>query len=494
MERSTASTFVVTTAGVTPEDVHRVAVDRARVELGRDVIDLVTRGRQVVDRAIDGERLVYGLNTGLGPLRNVRVDRQTLLGYQVRMIRAHATGVGAPLPDEEVRAIMLARVAGAARGHSGLHPAALATLVEMLNGGVHPLVPEFGSVGASDLMHMGAIALVVIGEGVARLGDEELPGREALARAGIEPYRPLPKDGLALLSANGASIGVGALAVLEVERVARLADMVGALSLETVRGNPSPFDEEVARAKPFPGQIDAAANVRELLSGSSLYEDGTQLSVQDAICLRVIPQVHGALREQAAAARRAVAIELNAADDNPYVSIERDTIISNGNFHPMVLALAFDALRTGLAHVGMISERRMQKLMAHAFADSAPQLRDELKRPWGPVLYAAAAILAELKQLAAPVTIHSPPLIDVEDHATLAPTSVFHARRAIRLLETVLSCEAMLAADALDREPELPRLGSGTQRLYDLAASILADDARGTAAGAVEELRLALVA
>lgn len=493
MDAGSPETFTITTAGVTPEDLHRVAVCGTRVELSEDVVDLVTRGREVVECAIDGDRLVYGLNTGLGPLRNVRVAREALYGYQVRMIRAHATGVGAPLPDAEVRAMMLARVAGAARGHSGMHPAALATLVAMLNGGVHPLVPEFGSVGASDLMHMGAIAVVMIGEGMARLHGDELPGGEALMRAGIAPYVPQPKDGLALLSANGASVGVGALAVLELERVAGLADQVGALSLEALRGNPSPFDEEVVGAKPFPGQIEAAAHMRELLSGSSLYKVPS-LSVQDALCLRVIPQVHGALREQSAVARRAVTIELNAADDNPYVSIERGAIISNGNFHPMVLALAFDALRTGLAHVGMISERRMQKLSAHAFSDSAPQLHEEPKRPWGPVLYAAAAVLAELKQLAAPVTIHAPPLVDVEDHATLAPSSVFQTQRAIRLLETILSCEAMLAVDALDREPELPQLGSGTRRLYELTASVVRDPRRETAAAAVEELRMALVA
>jgi histidine ammonia-lyase len=466
---------VVTTSGLTCEDVERVAVRRAPLELAADVRERIDAGRAVVERLVHGERLIYGLNTGLGHMRNERVSVDVLMDYQVQMIRGHEGGIGDPLPDEEVRAIVTARIAGAARGGSGLRTEAVDALIALLNADVTPVVAETGSVGASDLMHLADVALVLIGEGKARVNGDVLSGGEALRRAGLEPYRPQPKEGLALLSANGYSVGIGVLGVLEAERAGLLADAAGALTLEATVANPSPFDEEVARAKPFPGQIEAAAFVRSLLEGSFLYDPATELSVQDPLSLRTMPQVHGALREQAAWARRAAEIELNAMDDNPYVSIERDTMISNGNFHPMVLALAFDGLRSGLAHVGMVSERRMNKLMAKRFADPQknPLAEDLRPRRPGPrrrglVLYAAAALLAELKQLAAPATIHLPPLdLDVEDHGTLAPTAVLLTRRALRTLETILTAEVLMAVDVLDHEDPLPALGAGTRRLYE---------------------------
>ena len=203
-------------------------------------MERVKASRAVVERALEGDAMIYGLNTGLGSRRDRRVSREDLARYQVQMVRDHAGGVGPPLPDEDVRALMAARIAGIARGGSGAHPGALDTLVGMLNGGVHPVVPEVGSVGASDLMHMAAIAMVVIGRGDARLDGRTMPGGEALTRAGIAPHQLHPKDGLALISGNGVSIGLGALAALDAERTVILADVAGALTLEAIAGNPGP--------------------------------------------------------------------------------------------------------------------------------------------------------------------------------------------------------------------------------------------------------------
>jgi len=358
----------LTLDGLTLADVYRVAVEGAPLDIDPAVYACVAAGRAVVERALGGERLVYGLNTGVGHLRDARVSREALMQYQVRLVVGHACGIGPALPAADVRALMLARVAGLARGGSGAHPDAMRALVAMLNAGVHPVVPAVGSVGASDLMHMAAVALALIGRGEARYRDETLPGGEALARAGIMPYLMQPKDGLALISANGFAIGVGALAIHEVERVARLADLAGALTLEAIGANPGPFEAAVAAAKPIPGQIAAAAHLREMLRGSYLYDPATVVSVQDPLSFRVMPQAHGALREQIAFARASVETELNAMDDNPLVLIEDDRMLSTGNFHPMALALAFDALRVGLAHVGMLSERRMNKALAPRYA------------------------------------------------------------------------------------------------------------------------------
>lgn len=456
-----------------------------------------------MERALERGEPVYGLNTGLGPWKDQAAPLDTLIDYQRRIVFERAGATGPPLPDEQVRALMFTRVAGLAQGGSGATPGALETLVRMLNAGVHPVVGENGSIGASDIGHMAMIADVAIGRGRARVDGEMLPGSEALARAGIEPYELQPKDGLAMVSANGASIGVGALTVLEAERVAGLADMTAALALEAVAGNLSPFSEEVARAKPFPGQIEAARHVRELLSGSYLEDPDSALSVQDPLSFRVVTQVHGALRDQIASARQAVEIELNAIDDNPLASVEQDTMLSNGNFHPMVLALAFEALRVGLAHTGMISERRIR----HAFApgrqrspDFTPTAEKEasaspLDRLPNVTFVTPILALVELKHLAAPVTLECPTIFGVEDHHTLAPTAVLFARRSLRQLETVLAMEALAATKTLDQRDELPRLGAGTRPLYEAARGVYDEVGRdGSPSEVVDAARRRVIA
>ena len=231
-------------------------------------------------------------------MRDHRVPLDVLQRYQRQMIDAHASGIGPPLAAEDVRAAMLARISGAARGGSGLTLEAIGLLVAMLNAGVHPLVPRDGSVGAGDLMHMAAIGVVMIGRGEAELEGELLPGGVALARAGLTPIVAQPKEGLALVSSNGVAIGAGALVAEEAQRLARLADLACALSLEATSGNPGPWDEAAAAAKAIPGQIAAAAEVRALLAGSYLHDPETVLSVQDPLSFRVAAQINGAYREQ----------------------------------------------------------------------------------------------------------------------------------------------------------------------------------------------------
>jgi histidine ammonia-lyase len=487
----------LTTDGLTAGDVGRLARG-ASLEVSPEVAERVRASRAVVDRALESGQLVYGLNTGVGSRRDRPVPREDLDRYQVQMVLDHAGGVGAPLADEDVRAIMAARIAGIARGGSGAHPGALDTLVAMLNAGVHPVVPAVGSVGASDLMHMAAIAMVVMGRGQARHGGQAMPGGEALARAAIDPHRLRPKDGLALISGNGVSIGLGALTVLAAERTAVLADVAGALTLEAVAGNPGPFHEEAARAKPLPGQIAAAAHLRELLAGGELAGQASARSVQDPLSFRVMPQVHGALRDQVAAVRTAVEVELQAIGDSPLVSIDQDRLLSTGNFHPMGLALAFESLRVALAHLGMLSERRMNKLVTALYGEASFEFGVQEPGRYsipGFVIYSAAALLSELKQLASPVTLGCPPLdLDVEDHATLAPQAVILARRALFVLETILAIEVLVAISALDDRPRPTRLGRGTQPVYEAVRATLEPlEADAPAATVVETVRRRLL-
>jgi histidine ammonia-lyase len=435
-------------APVTVEDVLQVA-GGAQVRLASSAIGRIRAARRVVDSLVAGETPVYGLNTGLGHLRDQRVPLDVLRTYQEAIVRTHAGGLGPALPTPVVRAAMFVRVAGIARGGAGASLEVAETLVAMINHRVHPVVPVIGSVGASDLMHMAAIALVAIGRGRAEVDGTLLPGAEALARAGISPLRMEPKDGLALVSANGVAVGHGALVVDRAARTADALDLVAALSFEAARGNPSVVEPVVAAAKPIQGQIDAARHIRGLLAGSELCQPGGPASVQDPLSFRVVPQVHGALREVVAFARRAVADELASMDDNPLVVVEEGRIVSNGNFHPMLLALAFEALRPALAHAGQLSQRRtghhFEALAAGFAADGGVNLMEVLG---GAVLlpYAVTARYTELRQLAGPVTLDVPPLdFGVEDHATNAPLTVRRTEEALDVLDDLLAAELLMA-------------------------------------------------
>jgi histidine ammonia-lyase len=444
----------------------------ARVELGAAARTRIEAGRAVVERVLASGEAVYGLTTGIGHMRDVRLSDEDLRRQQEFIVTTHAGGIGPPLPRALVRAAMAVRLNGIARGGSGASPAVADVLAAMLNAGVHPVVPETGSVGAGDLGQMAYLALVAIGRGSAEHGGSVVPGGEALALAGIAPIELQPKDGLALVSANGISVGHAALVVARAEALARAADVVAAVSLEAARGNPSIVLPAVAAAKPYPGQIDACRAMRAALAGSELLAPGAPRSVQDALSFRVAPQVHGALREMVAFARRAVETELNSQSDNPLVSVEDGTIVSNGNFHPIVLALAADALRVALAHVGQLSERRTSQLWDAFFARMAERGPDGSDDGAPPALfglslrYPAAARFAELKQLAAPATLDVPPLdIGVEDHSTAAPLAVRKADESVSLLGDVLTCELLLARDVFGALPERAALGAGTGRL-----------------------------
>ena len=471
---------IVASRPVTTADVVCVA-DGAEVALGPEAVERITAARDVVDRLISGDELIYGLNTGLGHMRDVRVPVEMLRAYQRAIVIAHEGAIGDPLPARVVRAAMFARIAGLARGGAGATLAVAETLVAMLNRRVHPIVPAVGSVGASDLMHMASIALVATGlGGRAEVEGEILVGPDAMRRAGIEPVMLEPKDGLALISANGVSIGHAALVVHRALESVAVADLIVAISLEAIHGNPSIVDPLVAAAKPVPGQIESARRIRAFLRGSDRCQPGGPASVQDPLSFRVAPQVHGALREVIRFLATAVDVELEASDDNPFVSVPERRLISNGNFHPMVLALAADAARPALTHVGLLSDRRMTHLWATRWQDpqlASPEGMLAAAEEGGLLLrYAGGARYAELRASAGPVTLDVPPLDGgVEDHATNAPLTVRLKDRALDLLDDLLAIELLLARDTIHGDTAVGRLGDGVQAALDALADVVAD-------------------
>src|SRR5215472_17800688 len=457
----TTATVTITQAPLAIEDLLAI-VHGARVELDDAVRATIAASRAVVDETLRSGAAVYGLTTQVGHGKDTRLDEEQIRAEQQWLVMSHGGGLGEPLPATVVRAALAVRLNGIARGGSGAAVEVAETLAAMLNAGVHPQVPETASVGASDIGQMAGMAQVAIGTGRAEYRGEILAGDEALRRAGITPLVLGGKDGLALISANGVSVGQAALVAARAAAVAEAADVAAALSMEATGANVSILQPAVGRAKPIPGQIAAADHLRALLAGSPLLEPDGARSVQDALSFRVMPQVHGALREYVAAARSAVTAELNAAADNPLVSLADQTLVSNGNFQPVVLAIAHDALRIAVAQVGLLSEHRLSHLWDAFFqqlTDGPPpmplyglQLR-----------YPAAAVFSELRQLAGPATLDTPPLdLGVEDHGTGAPLSVRKTDTALGLLEDLLAVELLLARDVLATARARPELGAGT--------------------------------
>lgn len=471
--------IVIDDAPLTIEDVVSIARG-APIALGAVARDRIAAARAVVDGLVAGDELIYGLNTGLGHMRNERVPLEALETAQILYVRSHAGGIGPPLPTEVVRAAMAVRVAGIARGGSGASPAIAETYVAMLNAGVHPVVSLVGSVGASDLMHMASIGLVAMGEGEAELDGERLPGAEAMSRAGIEVLSLAPKDGLTVISANGVSIGQAALVVDRARLLADASDLVAALSLEASRGNPSIVEPAVAQAKPVAGQALAARRIRAFLDGSGLCVGGAA-SVQDPLSFRVVPQVHGAWREVLRFAQEAVDGELAAIDDNPLVSVADGRMISNGNFHPILLALAIDAVRPALAHVGQLSDRRTGHLWDALVSDPRVFTIGGFERMsafGSPLLrYSGASRAAELRLLADPATLDVVPLdLGVEDHSTNAPLAVRRTDEALDRLADLLAVEVLTASSALGwRDGSRQRMSRRMATVFDLVVATLAE-------------------
>jgi len=467
------------------EAVREVA-DGRLVELSPRALSRVKAARTVVEQTLRSGVAAYGLNAGLGHARDESVSAGHLSDVQVGIVLSHASGVGPPLPVAQVRAAMLARLNSAVRGGSALSEPSTLLLARMLNSRVHPVVPAIGSVGASDLMHLAAVASVAIGHGEAEIDGTVMSGAEALAAAGLQPLTLEAGEGLALVSANSVSTGGASLAVGSAEKLMEQADIVAALSLEAVDANLSVIDSAIGEAKPVAGQQEVIAHLRCLLAGSRLFEPGRAGSLQDPLSFRVVPQVHGAVRELVRAARSAVEIELNAMDDNPLVSISQQRLISNGNFHPMAMALFLDALRPGLAHVGLCSIRRMNHL-GKALSGGARSFEEAMVAAAhgersGLSSYAASALWAELRQLAGPATLDIQSLdLEQEDHATAAPLSVTATEHSLALLEQILAIELDCASCLLGRRPSPAVLGAGTKAAFELATRAIGADERSAA-------------
>jgi histidine ammonia-lyase len=453
-------------AGLTLADVRRVALDYQPVALAPSSREAMARSRAYVERLLAEDRVVYGVTTGFGYFKNRRIPQDAVETLQHNLLRSHAAGVGLALPTDAVRAMLLLRANALAKGFSGIRPAVVDLLVELINRRVHPQIPSQGSVGASgDLAPLSHLALVLIGEGFAEFEGEILPGGEALAAAGLAPIQLSAKEGLALINGTQAMAGIGSLVLERAGHLAKLADVACAMTLDATLGSNRAYLDFFHRVRPHPGQMASARNLGRLTEDSELIASHADCDrVQDAYSLRCAPQVHGASRDALDHATRVFEIELNAATDNPLIFPDEDEVLTGGHFHGQPLALAMDFTAIALAEFANISERRTERLVNAAYSNGLPMFLAEeggLNSGYMIIQYTAASLVSENKVLAHPSCVDSiPTSAGQEDHVSMGTTSARKARTVLENAEHVLAVELLCAAQGLDfRAPLRPGPG-----------------------------------
>jgi histidine ammonia-lyase len=449
-----------------------VAFDSETVRVSASAHARIHASRAVIDRIVADDKVAYGVTTGFGKLADVRVPRTDLRDLQLNLVRSHACGIGAPLCEPEVKAMMLLRANVLTLGFSGIRLQVIELLCEMINRGVIPVIPEKGSVGASgDLAPLAHLSLSVVGEGEVFFEGKRMASAEALRRVGLEPVELAAKEGLALLNGTQGMHGVGALALFRAKRLVRVADVAGAMTLEGLKDTPAAFDSRLQDARPHPGQKAAAAHLLRLLEGSEIRESHRENDprVQDAYSIRCMPQVHGAVRGALEHCEQILLIESASATDNPLVFPESGDVVSGGNFHGAPLALALDYAGIAVTDLMTISERRIDRMVnpdksegLPAFLARNPGLESGFMIPH----VAAASLLNEARVLAHPASIDNVSTSGgKEDHVSMGMTCALKLRSIVELAENSIAIELLAGAEALEHRRPL-KAGTGVERAH----------------------------
>ncbi len=442
------------------------------VALAPQARERMLAARLVVDDLVAANETVYGVTTGFGALADVHLTPDQAHRLQHSLLRTHAVGVGEPLNEWEVRAMLVLRAHVLALGHSGVRPVVVERLLQFLERSVLPIVPEQGSLGASgDLAPLAHLALPLIGEGDVAFEGQRMPAADALKRLGVEPLELEAKEGLALINGTQAMLSVGILALERSLALAKAADVAAAMTVEGILGTDRAFDERLQRLRPHPGSVDSASNLRHLLRGSAIVASHRESEhlVQDAYSLRCVPHVHGAFREVMSFARTLLEREVGSVTDNPIVLPDDGEIVSGGNFHGQPVAVAMDALAAATVGVASMSERRLYRLLDPHTSNGLPPFLvadSGLNSGFMIVQYTAASLVSESKSLAHPASVDSiPSSAGQEDHVSMGMTAARHARDIIADAEVVVALEALAAAQALDlRAPLAPAAATAAAR------------------------------
>ena len=441
---------------LTLEEIKRVAEDKAAVRLSVSSQKGVQKCRDYVEKLVAEKRVVYGLTTGFGKFAGVTISPDKIEELQENLILSHATGVGKNFSTPETRAITLLRCNVLAKGFSGVRLTTLETLVNMLNAGIHPCIPEKGSVGASgDLAPLSHLALVLIGKGSAEYQGKIISGSEAMKKAGLKPVRLAAKEGLALNNGTQVMTAVGALTLWKALKLCQVADICAAVSVDALLGTPDAFHKLVHSVRPHQGQMTVAENLNNLLAGSKIREAHLSCNrVQDPYSLRCVPQVHGAVRDALIYVTQTIKTEINSATDNPLIFPDEEQVISGGNFHGEPVAFACDVMGITMAELGSIAERRIEQICNPALnRDLKPFLapRPGLDSGFMIAHVTAAALVSENKSLAHPASVDSiPTSANQEDHVSMGTIASIKARQIVDNIAYVLGIELMIALQGLE--------------------------------------------
>lgn len=463
-------TVVVRGEGLSFADLVAVARQGARVELAPDVLPLIEKSRQAVEKMIAEERVVYGVTTGFGKFSEIKISPDETAQLQHNLLVSHACGVGDPLPEEVVRAMLLLRVNSLIQGFSGIRLSTVQMLINLLNHRIHPIVPEKGSLGSSgDLCPLSHLMLPMLGLGEAIYQGEVISGAEALQRAGLQPITLAAKEGLALNNGTQCMTAIGALAVADAIELMEIAELAGALSLEALNGLIAAFDERIHKLRRQTGQITSAVRIRKLTDGSTYLSQPPHARVQDAYALRCTAQVHGASRDALEYVKQVIEREMNAVTDNPIIFADSDDAISGGNFHGEPVAQAMDFLAIALSELANISERRLERMVNPALSNGLPAFlttQSGINSGFMIVQYSAAALVSENKVLAHPASVDSiPSSANQEDHVSMGTIAARKARSILENVRQVLAMELLTAALAIDLRPQA-QLGAATSKAY----------------------------
>jgi len=461
-------TIIINGQDLTLEQIVQVSRQKYEVKLEDLAKKRVLTSRGIVDGIVKDNKVVYGITTGFGIFSSVSISTEDCKTLQRNLILSHACGAGNKLPTDAVRAIMLLRANALSNGFSGIRLKTLETLIEMLNKGVHPVIPEKGSLGASgDLAPLAHMVLPMIGEGKAEFEGKVMTGAEAMKSAGIPIVELVEKEGLALINGTQVMTGIGALAVYDSIELIKISDIASALTLEALRGIKDAFDPRTHRIRPHKGQITTAENILKLTKDSTFVTKQGELRVQDAYSLRCVPQVHGASKDAVRYIEEKVLIEINSVTDNPIV-LEDGEVISGGNFHGQPMALSFDFLGIAIAELANISERRLERLINNQLNDLPAFLvkKGGLNSGFMITQYAAASLVSENKILAHPASVDSiPSSANQEDHVSMGTIAARKSREILENTKRVLATELMAACQAIDFRKDF-ELGKGTSTAY----------------------------
>ena len=444
---------------ITLSDIQDVAIRGRRVEIDSAAKLKIKKSFDYLQKKAKSKETIYGVNTGFGLLSNVKIKSSDIEQLQYNLIRSHAVGTGAPLSPYVSRAICLLRAVNLAQGYSGVSPSTIQALLNLLNQGIAPVIPEQGSVGASgDLAPLAHLALVLIGEGHAWVDGKVVEGATALKKKNLKPIKLGAKEGLALINGTQFMTAIGALTLLEAEYLCDIADVTGAMTVEALKGTTVAFDSDIHAVRSHPGQVLVANRMRNLLAPKNKLSE-IALShtdcdkVQDPYSLRCIPQVHGASRDALRFVREVLEKEINSVTDNPLVFSESNKIISGGNFHGQIVSIAMDILSIAMAEIASVSEQRIEKLVNPSISGLPAFLIKEggLNSGFMIVQVAAASIVSENKTLCHPASVDSiPTSADKEDHVSMGAWAARKASQVTDNTRRVLAMELMSAAQGID--------------------------------------------